>query len=292
VRFSLLFILGLVTASVSASAEGPLGSAGRPIHDATLRAQFQKRLSTMKKEEQTVSPGTLLQQLNERRQIETLVELPQSSANLHEPNPFRRAKAASLVFGKLYLCGKCDKWHPSLAGAVVISPDGLVVTNHHVLDGDNVAFGGMTADGAIYSVEEVLVSSEKRDVALVRLALPDGVTLAYAELGEDADIGEDIFVVGHPNGRFYSFTQGVVSRYYQQQKKRKSSVFMQITADFAKGSSGSGVFDHEGKLVGLVASTNSIYYDTKDEVDSNLQMVVKVTAPVRAIRELLAPATE
>jgi len=67
---------------------------------------------------------------------------------------------------------------------------------------------------------------------------------------------------------------------------------MQITADFAKGPSGSGVFDHEGKLVGLVASTNSIYYDTKDEVDSNLQMVVKVTAPVRAIRELLAPAAE
>jgi hypothetical protein len=62
---------------------------------------------------------------------------------------------------------------------------------------------------------------------------------------------------------------------------------MSITADFAKGSSGGPVFDEAGNVAGMVASTESVYYDTKNGVRDNLQMVFKNCAPARSLLDLI-----
>ena len=271
-----------------------MGSPLRPVDDAAMRGLFERKLTELKKAGETVDPVVLLKQLEERQSVLERCDLPTVHFDSAEKNAFRRAKSATLIFGKLYLCGKCDKWHPSLAGGVLISPDGIAVTNHHVLEGEGqIAFGAMTPDGVVHPVVEVLASSVSRDVAVVRLK---GSGFPYAPLAPDPLVGDDVFVVSHPDGRFYSFTEGVVSRYYQAPVKkgaggkRQRPVFMEITADFAKGSSGSGVFDSGGRLAALVSSTSSIYYDEKKGVDTNLQMVIKNTVPVAALRDLMIPA--
>jgi hypothetical protein len=69
---------------------------------------------------------------------------------------------------------------------------------------------------------------------------------------------------------------------------------MQITADYARGSSGGPILDREGNLIGLVSSTSPVYYDSpagaKDgkAAAPNLQMVRHNCVTARAIRELVA----
>ncbi len=194
-----------------------------------------------------------------------------------------RARAATLVLGHLYLCGKCDKYHANVAGGVLISPDGLAVTNHHVLDARNaLVFGAMTADGRLFAIERILAASKSDDLALVRLR--GAADLPHAPLQSEISSGDEVFVLSHPDGHFYTLTRGYVARKYLSARER--SPRLQITADFAKGSSGSGIFNARGGLVGLAASTNSIYHEVKDGKPVDLQMVVKTGIPAESILPL------
>ncbi len=93
-------------------------------------------------------------------------------------------------------------------------------------------------------------------------------------------------VISHPDGRFFSYSEGVIARYFTDRKNRAPR--MQITADYARGSSGSGVFNQAGALTGLVSATTSIYYHQSKEEHDNLQMVIKSCIPVAAIWELVS----
>ena len=62
---------------------------------------------------------------------------------------------------------------------------------------------------------------------------------------------------------------------------------MSVTADFARGSSGAPIFDGLGNVVGMVASTISVYYDDEDGRQKNLQMVLKNCVPARCILDLI-----
>ena len=67
---------------------------------------------------------------------------------------------------------------------------------------------------------------------------------------------------------------------------------MFITADFAKGSSGSPILNNRGEIIGMVAATESIYYTETQEEQKNLQMVFKNCVPSHSIRNLLKPSEE
>ena len=60
-----------------------------------------------------------------------------------------------------------------------------------------------------------------------------------------------------------------------------------LTADYAKGSSGSPLFNEKGNVACMVATTHSIYYDVKNNVERNLQMVVKSCVPAESVLKLI-----
>ena len=139
--------------------------------------------------------------------------------------------------------------YSGLGSGFVMTSDGLIVTNHHVIDGGD-SFDVLFSDGTVLGVKEILFSDEKRDLAVLRVS-SGGRELPFLDLAaEDRNIGvgEKIAVMGSPHGLAGTFTTGIVSA-----KRSDESVDMlQITAPISPGSSGSPVVDSNASVVGIV----------------------------------------
>ncbi|MBL8890717.1 MAG: trypsin-like peptidase domain-containing protein [Planctomycetaceae bacterium] len=174
---------------------------------------------------------------------------------------FENVAKSSLLFGTLYDCGKCEEMHGNIAGGVVVSDDGLCLTNHHVLerrDEDTRVIFAMDYTGRGYAIQEVLAANRMADVALVRL---QGTGPFYpAPIATNSPLpNTPAFVLSHPSSEFFVLTQGVVSRHVTLTQRRGKSTWLEVTAPFGAGSSGSGVFDDRGRLIGLVSRISPIF---------------------------------
>ena len=257
------------------------------INDRAIKEQFSKVMGDLLDDEKTIDPKELREQL--QAESTCTLELPESgdATPLTTAAVYRDASPSVLCLGNIYNCGKCHKWHGSLAGGVVLTADGIAVTNYHVMASANAdAFGAITRDGQVFPVTKVLAASKKDDVAIVQL---DATGLTPASLSINDPVGTSVCAITHPNGRFYSLTTGIISRYYTpgRSNKHQAGKRVTITADFAKGSSGSGIFNQSGQLTAIVTSTNSIYYNKEEGDEKNLQMVIKDCVPAASIRALI-----
>jgi len=254
------------------------------FNDLKLGSDFQKGLEELLEGNQSVRLADLKRQLNQNNLKVVLGEIPIHSVS---PNKlYYQVSKSVLVMGRLYNCGKCSKWHTSMASAFAIGQDGIIVTNHHVLEKDDgEILGAMDYKGNVYSIEKVLASNEEDDLAILKLR--DAKLMPMA-LAKPANVGADVWVISHPNRKLYTMTKGMVSRYHMILKNgQKPGRRMSITADYAKGSSGAPVFNRKGQVVGVVSSTSSIYYSIENGKKENLQMVVKNCIPVESIHELI-----
>ena len=278
-RFSstILIFLTFLT-SVSLLAER------RYFNDLKLGSDFQKGLEKLLDGNQSVSLSDLKKQLTQKHSKVVLGETPIHSVS---PNKlYEQVSKSVLVMGRLYNCGKCSKWHTSMASAFVIGQDGIIVTNHHVLAKDEgEILGAMDNEGTIYAVEKVLAANQQDDLSILKLR---DAKLIPMSLAKPANVGSDVWVISHQNRKLYTMTKGMVSRYHMiLNNDRKPGRRMAITADYAKGSSGAPVFNRKGQVVGVVSSTSSIYYSVENGKKENLQIVVKNCIPVESIHELI-----
>ena len=256
----------------------------RYFNDLKLGSDFQKGLEKLLEGNQSVRLADLKRQLTQKHSKVELGDIP-----LHSVLPsklYDQVCKSVLVMGRLYNCGKCSKWHTSMASAFVIGQDGIIVTNYHVLEKDDgEILGAMDAEGTVYGVEKVLAANREDDLVILKLR---DAKLIPMSLGKPANVGSDVWVISHPNRKLYMMTKGMVSRYQMILKNgQKPGRRMSITADYAKGSSGAPVFNHKGQVVGVVSSTSSIYYSVENGKKENLQMVVKNCIPVESILELI-----
>lgn len=282
---SLVGAFALLTGCATYAADGvaesfAAGLAGDFVDDAKIKSDFESKLNTLFQAGGAPKASETLRQL--RKESSGPVPLA-AIATPPAADAHKLARDATLVFGHLYLCDKCSLYHGNFSGGVIVSADGLALTNYHVLDfRDAIVFGAMTAAGTMYLIDEVVASSKADDYALVRLR--DAANLPAVPLQADVDQGDELFVISHPDGHFYSLTKGILSRKYLTPKDRTPR--LQITADFARGSSGSGIFNQKGQLIGLVTTTNSIYYDSDGIHPDNLQMVIHSAVPISSVRKV------
>ncbi len=256
------------------------------IDDAGIKCSFETRLGVLFEAGGLPRATDILKQLREERRTDRRLPSPDANPEKNEAEIHDQARNASLILGHLYLCGKCDKYHANLAGGVILSPDGLVLTNYHVIEfKEAIVFGAMTTDGTIFGIGSVLASSKKNDLAL--LQLKDARDLTWVSPSAEIETGAEVFVYSHPDSHFYTFSKGYLARKYLTPTLK--TPMLQITADFARGSSGAGIFNSRGELAGIATSTNSIYYDGAGENPTNLQMVIKSGIPASSLTGLFSP---
>ncbi len=136
---------------------------------------------------------------------------------------------------------------------VIISQEGFIVTNHHVIDGASSVTVRLN-NGKEFAAK-VVGTDEETDVAVLWIDAAD-YTLTVATLGSSFDlvVGEDILAIGNPMGSLGgTVTEGMISATARQiNVSGNTMTLLQVSAPINPGNSGGGLFNLAGELVGVV----------------------------------------
>jgi S1-C subfamily serine protease len=191
-------------------------------------------------------------------------------SNYKEPQATRGAKGISIFRDvspavTLVVTGD-DKNVDGIGTGVVVDSSGYVLTNWHVIAGhkDAVIFmkppSGAELNKKYAYYARVAYADPLPDLALLKLmeapaALP---SIAVADISQ-AQVAEDIHIIGHPHGQFWSYSTGVLSQIrpdytwkYDDGSQHRAKVLQMQTA-INPGNSGGPVVDDSGRIIGLVA---------------------------------------
>jgi serine protease Do len=197
------------------------------------------------------------------------IKLPPLSREKLEPVDLcDRLRQSTLAVGTFYKCPDCGGWHFNSSAGFVVGENGIVCTCCHVImeDDDEVREAYLVAadaGGHVFSVQSVVAADTDADTCLIRI----GATgLKPLPLRPGVRAGEPVYCLSHPGGYFFMFTQGMVARVNQRMNAdtdehdrpndslSRPVLLLNITAEFAPGSSGAPIVDPYGNVVGQVAS--------------------------------------
>jgi len=254
------------------------------VNDRAILGELNKKTGQLRESKATTRGEDLIKQLI-RKTCKLKLSKP-GKKKLSAAEIIRQYRKGVVVVSGYYKCKRCPNWHSSAASGFMLTKDGVFCTSYHVVENkDNDTLVIMTGDGRIAPVLEVLAANKRTDLAILRVAGKDYTPLPVAT---EASPGEKVRVLSHPDKRFYTLSEGIISRRWLDQRPgRGARSMLAITADFAKGSSGAPVFNEYGAVVGSVNNTQSTYYSVNKGVKDNLQMVFKNCVTVRHLLELI-----
>jgi serine protease Do len=136
----------------------------------------------------------------------------------------------------------------SQGSGFIISPDGYVVTNNHVVQHANEV--EVALDDGRTLPAKVIGADKRTDLALLKIN--DGQKLPYVEWGASAPrVGDWVIAVGNPFGLGGSVTAGIVSARGRDIGAGPYDDFLQIDAPVNRGNSGGPAFDAHGNVIGV-----------------------------------------
>lgn len=150
--------------------------------------------------------------------------------------------------------GERDTRPLGIGSGFIISADGYVVTNHHVIDrADEIVV--TLPNGDEYDAE-VKGSDPKTDLALLKLEGAKG--LPYVAWGDDkrSRVGDWVLAIGNPFGLGGSASTGIISAIGRDIRSGPYDDFIQVDAAINRGNSGGPLFNMDGEVIGI----NSMIY--------------------------------
>ncbi|MBT8254814.1 MAG: PDZ domain-containing protein [Flavobacteriaceae bacterium] len=154
---------------------------------------------------------------------------------------------------------------------VIISPDGYIITNNHVIEGAQ-AITITTNDNV--TIEAALVGTDpKTDIALLKVDYDED--LPYTAFGDsdNAKIGEWVLAVGNPFNLTSTVTAGIISAKSRDLSGRNMQSFIQTDAAVNRGNSGGALVNINGELIGIntaITSQTGNYVGYSFAVPSNI----------------------
>jgi hypothetical protein len=233
------------------------------------------------------------------------------------------ARKALVRIGWYYRCDSCEDWHLSVSGAYALTDSGVIATCYHTVDpagGDEMKEGFLVVigqDDRVLPVASVLAADPALDIALLRV---DGGNFTALSIEENAAPGDPVYLLSDPLGNTGYFSSGIINRFYWEYPENPPPAAprggrpwpdgrrdmhtlegirrlqMNVSTDWAPGSSGCAVLDSRGNAVGHVSTINPQRESEPGEEDDRFNGAVLITlhnaTPARAVRLLVEECLE
>jgi len=138
----------------------------------------------------------------------------------------------------------------SLGSGVIVSSDGYIVTNNHVVEGADEISVYINGRDREY-VAKVIGRDRDSDLAVIKIEAEDLEPITFSNI-KDVKIGDVVFAIGDPFGVGLTATQGIISAMNKYGVGiNKYENFIQTDASINPGNSGGALIDSRGALIGI-----------------------------------------
>jgi len=169
----------------------------------------------------------------------------------------------------------------SLGTGIIISPEGYIITNNHVVGGAETIIVNLN-DKRTFKAK-IIGSDEKTDIALIKIE-PKGSKLPVAPLGDSdkIEVGDFAIAIGNPFGLNWTFTFGVISATGRSSVLDENAPFksyIQTDVSINPGNSGGPLLNIRGQVIGI----NSAIYST-----SGGSIGIGFAIPINIVKNVIA----
>ena len=175
----------------------------------------------------------------------------------------------------------------SLGSGVIMSQDGHIITNQHVIDGAQ-SIQILLSDGRRASASVVGIDPDT-DLALLKTELT-GLSAIKTADSDAIKVGDVVMAIGNPFGFGHSVTLGIISgleRYGLQLSAYES--YIQTDAAIHLGNSGGALIDSEGRLVGI---NTLIYTAAPDQSNDSSGIGINLATPSNLVNTVISDLIE
>lgn len=216
-----------------------------------------------------------------------IVELPELEERFYQPDGRYTVEGVSEAVSKSIVTIEAYDERTALAAfgqgsGIIMSSDGYIITNAHVIESGTLAIKVRLKDGEEYNAT-VVGSDAKSDIAVIKITAQD---LPAAQFGDSDKIvpGEQVVAIGSPAGLEGSVTTGIVSgvdRMIRVESNNISMSCIQIDAAINPGNSGGALINMWGQVVGITSSKlDALEYD-------NIGFAIEMSAAQPIIEQLI-----
>ncbi|MFT4607922.1 MAG: serine protease Do [Gammaproteobacteria bacterium] len=184
--------------------------------------------------------------------ISTTTKAPKTNSNQSVPMPnFPEGSPLGELFEKFFNPGEGGAQRrdaQSLGSGFIISDDGFILTNHHVVAGaDEVIVRLANRDEY---VARIVGSDEASDIAVLKVEASNLEVLKFGS-SDDLKVGEWVLAIGSPFGFDHSVTAGIVSAKGRSLPSDNYVPFIQTDVAINPGNSGGPLFNLDGEVIGI-----------------------------------------
>ena len=143
---------------------------------------------------------------------------------------------------------------------IIVSKDGYIITNHHVVEGANDLAVELNYNGELQTFKvKIIRLNKKNDLAILKISdkkFKSIKTIPYTIKKTSSKVGADVFALGYPMalnvmGKDIKFTEGRISA---KSGYMGDTTYYQVSTPIQPGNSGGPLFDFKGNLVGIIAA--------------------------------------
>jgi len=186
------------------------------------------------------SVGTISQESPQKPTGESPISLPQSTTE-------NRASEWSEIVAQARPAVVVVETDEGLGSGFIIKPDGIIVTNHHVVSNAR-AMSVKLPSGEVFKNVYLLSSDPDNDLAFLKIEAVDLPTIPLGNSNE-VRLGDDVLLVGAPQGLEQTVSNGLISGIRIDNGVR----VLQTSAAASPGSSGGPLLNRRGEAVGVMS---------------------------------------